>query len=33
MNSLSPGAEGSELLNSMMNLCLELKMKASDEIF
>ncbi len=25
--------EGQELINSMMNLCLELKMKSSDEIF
>ena len=32
-NSMSPGDEGSELLKSMMNLCLELKMQASDEIF
>jgi hypothetical protein len=30
---MSPGGEQSELLNSMMNLCLELKMRASDEIF
>ena len=30
---MSPGGEQSELLNSMMNLCLELKMQASDEIF